>query len=282
MGMTWRRPGRLAPVLGGLAVLGAGLFMLAGCGRGAAFAVAPSRSASSHPSPASAVSPPSSGAPAHARQVQTGPDIQQWQEAGTTITSLWMDLEAGMIVQVTGESLDRDPRQGEISVAIINQASAGGHIGRYRGGAYPTPRKSGPVTLTGVTGSLATQTMVISFSYAGGTGKLLPRTGHFTIVPRPAACATSQLQITFTHQGGVAGDEGGYLRFANTGTAACRLQGWPAVGASVMSSAPRVLIRGSRIVGFFVTPSSVTVAPAMTSGPGRKRGSWHCRCGGAC
>ena len=50
-------------------------------------------------------------------------------------------------------------------------------------------------------------------------------------VARLAACATSQLQITFTHQGGVAGDEGGYLRFANTGTAPCRLSGWPAVVA---------------------------------------------------
>jgi len=109
VGVTWRRPGRLAPVLGGLAVLGAGLLMLAGCGRGAAFAVASSRSASSHPSSPSALSPPSPGSPAHARQVQTGPDIQQWQEADTTITSLWMDLEAGMIVQVTGDSLDRDP-----------------------------------------------------------------------------------------------------------------------------------------------------------------------------
>src|ERR1044071_6489679 len=35
MGMTWRRPGLLAPVLGGLAVLGLGLLMLAGCGTGA-------------------------------------------------------------------------------------------------------------------------------------------------------------------------------------------------------------------------------------------------------
>jgi hypothetical protein len=163
--------------------------------------------------------------------VQTGPDIQQWQEAGTTITSLWMDLEAGMIVQITGYSLDRNPRQGEISVSVISQASGGGHLGRYRGGDYPTPRKLGPVTLTGVTGSLATHNMVVRFSYADGTGKLVPRTGHVTIVPRFAACATSQLQITFTYQGGVAGDEGGYLRFANTGTSACRLEGWPVVVA---------------------------------------------------
>ena len=111
----------------------------------------------------------------------TGPDIGQWQTAGTTITSLWMDLEAGMIVQITGQSLDRDPHQGEISVDVINETSGGGHIGRYRGGTYPTPREVGPVTLTGVTGSLATRNMVVSFSYAGGTGTLVPSTGQLTI-----------------------------------------------------------------------------------------------------
>ena len=199
--------------------------------------------------------------------MQTGPDIQQWQEAGTTITSLWMDLETGMIVQVTGDSLDRDPGQGEISVSIISQASGGGHIGPYRGGDYPTPRKFGPVTLTGVTGSLATHTMVISFSYAGGTGKLVPRTGHFTIVPRLAACAASQLQITFTHQGGVAGDEGGYLRFANTGTAACRLSGWPAVVAVTAtgrtSKAARA-IHGTMFGGWQYVPP----LPAVNVKPG--------------
>lgn len=124
---------------------------------------------------------PVSDRPAHARQIQAGPDIQQWQEAGTTITSLWMDLEAGMIVQITGQSLDRNPRQGEISVDVINEASGTGRIGRYRGGTYLTPRKVGPVTLTGVTGSLATHNMVVSFSYAGGIGTLVPRTGRFTL-----------------------------------------------------------------------------------------------------
>jgi hypothetical protein len=93
-----------------------------------------------------------------------------------------MDLEAGMIVQITGQSLDGNRRQGEISVDVINEASDDtGRIGRYRGGTYPTPRKVGPVTLTGVTGSLATHNMVIWFSYAGGTGTLLPLTGRFTM-----------------------------------------------------------------------------------------------------
>jgi len=87
-----------------------------------------------------------------------------------------------MLVQVTGTSLDRDPRQGEISINVVNQASGGGgRIGRVPGWHLSGPRKAGPVTLTGVRGSLATRDMVISFSYAGGSGTLAPRTGHFTM-----------------------------------------------------------------------------------------------------
>jgi len=41
-------------------------------------------------------------------------------------------------------------------------------------------RKVGPGTLTGVTGSLATHNMVVSFSYAGGPETLMPRNRHFT------------------------------------------------------------------------------------------------------
>jgi hypothetical protein len=44
-----------------------------------------------------------------------------------------------------------------------------------------------------------------------------------------AACATSQLKITMTHPGGAAGEEGGYLRFANSSAAPCQLHGWPTV-----------------------------------------------------
>ncbi len=120
--------------------------------------------------------------PANARQVQTGIDIQQWQEAGTSITSLWMDLEAGLIVQIEGASLDSDPQQGVILISIIDENTGDqGSIGGYTGGDYPTPQMVGPVTLTGVTGSLATGDMVISFSYPGGTGTFNPQTGQYAM-----------------------------------------------------------------------------------------------------
>jgi hypothetical protein len=44
-----------------------------------------------------------------------------------------------------------------------------------------------------------------------------------------AACVTSALRISLTRTGSLAEQAGGYLRFTNTGPAACRLSGWPAV-----------------------------------------------------
>jgi hypothetical protein len=42
-------------------------------------------------------------------------------------------------------------------------------------------------------------------------------------------CATAALRIRLTHTGALGGQAGGYLTFTNTGSAACRLTGWPAV-----------------------------------------------------
>jgi hypothetical protein len=44
-------------------------------------------------------------------------------------------------------------------------------------------------------------------------------------------CTASQLKITLVHTGAVTGELGGYIRFTNHGTAACRLTGWPTVVA---------------------------------------------------
>ena len=130
---------RLAPVLGSLTVLVPGL-LLAGCRASASSPAALAGSQSPQPSSSSPMGPSASPAleaapqpPQDARQVQTGPNIQQWQAAGTTITSLWMDLEAGMIVQITGQSLDTDRRQRE-SPSMSSTRKAG--AGPYR----PVPR----------------------------------------------------------------------------------------------------------------------------------------------
>jgi hypothetical protein len=46
-----------------------------------------------------------------------------------------------------------------------------------------------------------------------------------------AACATTQLKVGITHTGALGGQAGGYLRFTNDGTTACRMHGWPVVVA---------------------------------------------------
>jgi len=43
------------------------------------------------------------------------------------------------------------------------------------------------------------------------------------------ACGTSQLKISLTHTGALAGQAGGYLTFTNDGGSSCRMSGWPDV-----------------------------------------------------
>jgi hypothetical protein len=64
-----------------------------------------------------------------------------------------------------------------------------------------------------------------------GTGT--PGTGASSPRGRPEpTCTTSQLRITLTRKdAAVMGEVGGYLRFANSGPAACQIGGWPVVTA---------------------------------------------------
>ena len=43
------------------------------------------------------------------------------------------------------------------------------------------------------------------------------------------SCGATQLKISLTHTGALAGQAGGYLEFTNDGSTPCRLSGWPAV-----------------------------------------------------
>ena len=52
--------------------------------------------------------------------------------------------------------------------------------------------------------------------------------------PSPAsieACVTSQLKVSLSHTGALAGQAGGYLRFTNHSRTPCRMTGWPVVVA---------------------------------------------------
>lgn len=76
---------------------------------------------------------------------------------------------------------------------------------------------------------------------ASASSSSAPTSGSPSISSAPASptpggegageCKTSQLKITLVHTGAVTGELGGYLRFTNRGTAACRLTGWPTVVA---------------------------------------------------
>ena len=55
------------------------------------------------------------------------------------------------------------------------------------------------------------------------------------------ACVTSQLKISLTNTGALAGQAGGYLKFTNNSGAPCRMTGWPAVtGLTASGQATRL------------------------------------------
>jgi hypothetical protein len=54
------------------------------------------------------------------------------------------------------------------------------------------------------------------------------RTATLSTASSPT-CDTAALRIRLTHTGALGGQAGGYVAFTNTGGAACRLTGWPAV-----------------------------------------------------
>jgi hypothetical protein len=62
--------------------------------------------------------------------------------------------------------------------------------------------------------------------------------------PSPAssgACATSQLKISISNTGALAGQAGGYLQFTNDSGTLCRMSGWPVViGVTATGSATRL------------------------------------------
>ena len=55
------------------------------------------------------------------------------------------------------------------------------------------------------------------------------------------ACATSQLKISISNTGALAGQAGGYLKFTNDSGTLCRMSGWPLViGVMATGSAARL------------------------------------------
>jgi Protein of unknown function (DUF4232) len=81
-----------------------------------------------------------------------------------------------------------------------------------------------------------------------------------------AACATAQLKVTLTNTGALGGQAGGYLRFTNTGSAACQMHGWPAVVAvTAAGNAATLRHAQSTMYGAWQAPSPL---PTVTLQPG--------------
>jgi len=71
--------------------------------------------------------------------------------------------------------------------------------------------------------------------------------------PSPAAvgaCVTSQLKISITNTGALAGQAGGYLQFTNESRTQCRMSGWPGViGLTATGMATRLRRMQSSMFG---------------------------------
>ncbi|MGH3155921.1 MAG: DUF4232 domain-containing protein [Streptosporangiaceae bacterium] len=79
-------------------------------------------------------------------------------------------------------------------------------------------------------------------------------------------CTASQLKITLTDTGAVAGQAGGFLKFSNDTAASCRMTGWPAVTALTAAGKATPLRHAESAM--FGAWQRVTPAPVLTLGPG--------------
>ena len=79
------------------------------------------------------------------------------------------------------------------------------------------------------------------------------------------ACATSQLKISLTNTGALAGQAGGYLKFTNDSGSPCRISGWPAVtGLTATGKATRLRRMQSSMFGawhYTAPPPVITLQP---------------------
>jgi Protein of unknown function (DUF4232) len=98
---------------------------------------------------------------------------------------------------------------------------------------------------------------------AGSTAASAPADSS---APGLAACATTQLKVGITNTGALGGQAGGYLRFTNDGTTACRMHGWPAVVAVTAAGHATTLRHAqSTMYGAWQAPASL---PVLTLKPG--------------
>jgi hypothetical protein len=80
-------------------------------------------------------------------------------------------------------------------------------------------------------------------------------------------CAASQLKISLTNTGALAGQAGGYLKFSNQAGTPCRITGWPAVtGLTAAGTATPLRHAQSTMFGAW---QRVSPLPVLTLQPGQ-------------
>jgi len=83
------------------------------------------------------------------------------------------------------------------------------------------------------------------------------------------SCVTSQLGISLTYTGALAGQAGGYLKFTNDSGTPCRMSGWPAVtGLTAAGKATRLRRLQSSMFGawhYTAPPPVVTLQPGASA-----------------
>ena len=90
------------------------------------------------------------------------------------------------------------------------------------------------------------RTATVSALAAAACGLVLTACGSQNSPGSPSsasssACATSQLKISISNTGALAGQAGGYLKFTNDSGTLCRISGWPVViGVTATGNATRL------------------------------------------
>jgi hypothetical protein len=87
--------------------------------------------------------------------------------------------------------------------------------------------------------------------------------------PSAAACVTSELKISLTATGALAGQAGGYLKFTNDSGSPCRMSGWPTViGLTAAGQATRLSHLQASMFGawhYTAPPPVVTLQPGNSA-----------------
>ena len=116
-------------------------------------------------------------------------------------------------------------RDRSVTFGFLAVAACGLGITACASQAAPGAASSSSATSPATNTSPATSTTSPSSASAADTG----------------ACVTSQLKISLTNTGALAGQAGGYLKFTNKSGTPCRMTGWPAViGLTASGQATRL------------------------------------------